>query len=260
MASIDGTMGKKVYFISDSHLGSGDDSRARERELCALLDRIAPDCGCLLLLGDVFDFWFSYRHLVPRGHVRLLGQLARMHDEGVEIHFFLGNHDMWVFDYLTAECGAVVHADPTVMEFGGRRFLVGHGDGLGGEDPWFDFVRHFFRSRLCQALFAALPAGLTFPIARRWSDSNKRKHARQQLDSYRGDDREGIVIYCHQRMLTEHFDYCVFGHRHTPLVRSIGAATTYLNTGDFLTHRTFASYDPAGDSLVLHDLENPQSS
>jgi UDP-2,3-diacylglucosamine hydrolase len=248
----------KVYFISDAHLGSGDDSRERERQLCQWLGSIKDDCKTLMLLGDMFDFWFTYRHLVPRGHVRLLGKLAELADSGVEIHFFLGNHDMWMFDYLEKEIGAVMHAEPEVFAFDGKRFLVGHGDGLGNLDHGFNFIRRVFRSRLNQRLFALLPSSLTFPIAQRWSDSNKRKHARQDCLRYLGDEREGIVLYCKERLAKEHFDYCVFGHRHTPLVRQLDAApngnsSLYVNTGDWFVNRNYAIYNLEDHNLKLCD-------
>ena len=242
-----------VYFVSDAHLGSGTDSRRREAELCRWLDEIKEQCGTLMLLGDMFDFWFSYRHVVPRGNVRLLGKLAELHDDGVELHFFLGNHDMWMFDYLTEECGAIMHSDTFVYECGGARFLIGHGDGLGHTDKSFDRLRRIFRSRFNQKLFAALPSSLTFPIAHRWSESNKKKHAKEDCRRYMGDDREGIVIYCRERLLNEHFDYCVFGHRHTPLTKEIGEGCTYVNTGDWLSHRNYVVYDPGTRRLTLCD-------
>ena len=240
-------MRDRVYFISDAHLGSGGDSSQREADLCRLLERIKPACGKLFLLGDIFDFWFSYRYLVPRGHVRLLGKLAELADSGVEIHFFTGNHDMWMFDYLAQEMGAVMHEEPTVMELGGKRFLIGHGDGLGHVDRWFDFVRLFFRSRFCQRLFKMLPSAFTFGIAHRWSDGNKRKHARRDMLHYLGDEREGIVIYCKERLREEHFDFCVFGHRHTPLTRDLGDGCTYVNVGDWLHNRNYAVYSAGGE-------------
>ena len=250
-----------VYFISDAHLGSGSDSLDRERQLCRLLDSLFlqppkpsdNQSGVqpkLLLLGDIFDFWFTYRHLVPRGHTRLLGKLAELADSGVEIHFFTGNHDMWMFDYLTKEIGAVLHEEPTVMDLCGKRLLVGHGDGLGHTDRGFDFVRFFFRSHFCHRLFKMLPSALTFGIAHRWSDSNKRKHARRDLLHYLGDDREGIVIYIKQRLQKEHFDYCIFGHRHTPLVKVFGD-TTYVNTGDWFHNRNYAVLHPDGTLQLL---------
>lgn len=245
----------QVVFLSDAHLGSGTGSRDRERQLCTFLDSIKGDCRQLFLLGDIFDFWFTYKHVVPRGHVRLLGKIAELADNGVDIHFFTGNHDMWVFDYLSKECGITVHEEPATFDIDGRRFLIGHGDGLGHTDHWFDFIRFFFHSRLCQRLFALLPTRMMFPIAYRWSDSNKRKHARQDTLHYMGDEREGIVIYCKQRLEKEHFDYCVFGHRHTPLIRALEPNCQYVNTGDWLFNRNYAVYSFDDHTLKLYDLQ-----
>ena len=244
-----------IVFISDSHLGSGADSLQREQELCRFLDGIKDDCRQLFLLGDMFDFWFTYRYLVPRGHIRLLGKLAELADSGVELHFFIGNHDMWLFDYLEKEVGAVMHSDPEVMEIDGRRFLIGHGDGQGHLDKNYSTLRRIFRSHLNQRLFALLPSRLTFPIANRWSDSNKRKHARQDTLHYLGDDREGIVVYCKEMLRKEPLDYCVFGHRHTPLVMPLADGCTYVNTGDWLLNRNYAVYNLLDHTLKLYDLQ-----
>lgn len=245
----------QIVFISDAHLGSGSDTKERERQLCSFLDGIKEDCCQLFLLGDMFDFWFTYRHLVPRGHVRLLGKLAELADSGTKIHFFAGNHDMWMFDYLEKEIGAVMHDEPEVFEIDGKRFLIGHGDGLGHLDKYYDTLRCIFRSRLNQRLFALLPSRLTFPFACRWSDSNKDKHAKQDTLHYMGDDQEGIVLYCKERMEKEHLDYCVFGHRHTPLIRQLKPGTMYLNTGDWLFNRNYAVYSLEEHTLKLYDLQ-----
>lgn len=254
-------MASLTYFISDAHLGSGPDSLERERELCRFLDSIRPHCRRLFLLGDMFDFWFSYRFTVPRGHTRLLGRLAELADSGVELHFFIGNHDMWLFDYLEKEMGAVMHSDPEVMEFDGKRFLIGHGDGQGHLDKNYDMLRRIFRSHLNQRLFALLPPSWTFPFACRWSDSNKKKHARQDTLHYLGDEREGIVRYCRERISREPIDYCVFGHRHTPLSMPLTAlhsplSTQYVNTGDWLFNRNYAVYNPEDGTLKLYDCRS----
>ena len=143
---------KKLYFISDAHLGAGDDSLRRETELCTFLDHIKEDAAMVVFLGDMFDFWFTYRHVVPKGHVRLLGRMAALADAGVKLHFFIGNHDMWLFDYLKEEMNAIMHDEPDTLEFDGRRFLVGHGDGLGHLDRRYDLIRRIFRCRLNQRL------------------------------------------------------------------------------------------------------------
>ncbi|MBR1799248.1 MAG: UDP-2,3-diacylglucosamine diphosphatase [Bacteroidales bacterium] len=248
-------MKQNLVFISDAHLGSGTDTLQRERQLCQLLNQIEPTCRTLVLLGDMFDFWFTYRHVVPKGHTRLIGTLANMADKGTEIHFFIGNHDMWLFDYLHQECGIIMHSEPERFTFGEKTFLVGHGDGLGHLDRAYDFVSHFFRSRTCQRLFSMLPPALTIPFARRWSNNNKRKHLQQDCDRYLGDDREGIVIYCKQQIEKCSVDYCVFGHRHTPLTMPISNTCTYVNTGDWLTHRTYAVFIP-GETLQLLSFES----
>ena len=163
--------GSKLYFITDAHLGAGPDTLERERELCALLDRIKEDAAKVVFLGDMFDFWFTYKYVVPKGFVRLLGRMAAMADAGVELHFFVGNHDMWMFDYLKDEMEITMHNDPTVLEFDGKRFLVGHGDGLGHQDKRYDCLRRIFRSRLNQRLFSILPEWMTFGLATGWSST-----------------------------------------------------------------------------------------
>lgn len=240
--------GNKLYFITDAHLGAGSDTMDRERELCALLDRIKEDAAKVVFLGDMFDFWFTYKYVVPKGFIRLLGRMAEMADAGIELHFFVGNHDMWIFDYLKDEMDIIMHNDPCVLEYDGKRFLVGHGDGLGHLDKRYDCLRRIFRSRLNQRLFSILPECMTFGLATGWSRSSRKSHIRKDpnIFEYQGDDREGIVIYCRKRMEKEHFDYCVFGHRHTPLVREItadnGTKSTYVNVGDWLMNRNYAVY------------------
>ena len=246
-----------IYFISDAHLGSGNDSPQRERCLCALLDSIKHDAATLVLLGDMFDFWFTYKHVVPKGHIRLLGKLAELADAGVKIHYFIGNHDMWLFEYLSQEIGAEMHADPEIMTLNGERFLIGHGDGLGGSDPSYNRLRRMFRNRLCQRLFSHVSPSITFPIARRWSDSNKLKHQRENLDHYLGEEKEGIIIYIKERLVTESVTYCVFGHRHTPLDMTLQLSAErsvqYVNTGDWLYHKTYARYADGKLSLLTAD-------
>lgn len=241
--------GEKIYFVTDAHLGAGEDSRQREMELCNLLDRMKEDAAMVVFLGDIFDFWFSYHYVVPRGHIRILGRMAELADAGIELHFFAGNHDMWMFDYLQSEMDIIMHNDPVILQFDGRRFLVGHGDGLGHLDKRYDFLRKVFRSRLNQRLFALLPQRLTFGIAIGWSHSSRKSHIKKNPRNfeYQGDDREGIVLYCKERLQQEPIDFCVFGHRHTPLTREIAAnngnRSLYVNVGDWLIHRNYAVYE-----------------
>ncbi|MBQ9418353.1 MAG: UDP-2,3-diacylglucosamine diphosphatase [Bacteroidales bacterium] len=244
---------KDILFVSDAHLGSGADSRERERELCLLLaEKVRPGMA-VVLLGDMVDFWFSYRYTVPRGFSRLIGKLSELCDSGVEIHYFTGNHDMWMFSYLTEECGLTLHTDEAVLEAAGKRFLVGHGDAQGSPDRMFKLWRRMFRSHFNQRLFALLPPALTFPIAHRWSDHNKRRHLCQGPARYLGAEREGIVRYCQARLQVEHYDYCVFGHRHTPVATAIAPGSTYVNLGDWLYRRNYALFSAESGLLTLHD-------
>lgn len=248
-------MRDKVYFLTDAHLGAGDDSLLREHQLCRFLDTIRGDARMLILLGDMFDFWFSYRHVVPRGYIRFLGKLAELADDGVELHFFVGNHDMWIFDYLEQQMNIVMHNEPEFMEIAGRHFLVGHGDGLGHLDRHYDRLRCIFRSRMNQRLLSMLPEWITFGIACGWSHRSRLSHG-DDVARYLGDEREGIVIYCREQMLAVSIDYCVFGHRHTPLAREIvadnGAKSLYVNVGDWLVHRSYAVFSPS-EGLRLCD-------
>ena len=247
----------KLYFITDAHLGAGADTLQREKELCQLLERMKEDAAIVIFLGDMFDFWFTYRHVVPKGFTRLFGQMAQLADAGVELHYFIGNHDMWMFHYLEEEMAITMHDDPAVLEYDGKRFLIGHGDGLGHLDHTYDCLRWIFRNRVNQKLFSSLPEWMTFGIASGWSQKKRSTRLRKKPEilEYQGDDREGIVLYCRERMMKEYFDYCVFGHRHTPLVKEIaadnGTATTYVNVGDWLIHRNYAVYSEG--QITLHD-------
>lgn len=244
----------KIYFISDAHLGAGDDTLNRERQLCDFLEKIKHDAAKVIFLGDMFDFWFTYRYVVPKGHVRLLGRMAELADAGVELHFYIGNHDMWLFDYLKDEMGVIMHDDPDVMEFDGCRFLIGHGDGLGHLDKQYDIIRWIFRNKVNQWLFSLLPPALTFGVAYGWSHRSRKGHIKKnpKIFEYQGDDKEGIVMYCKERIGQEHIDFCVFGHRHSPVTRQIGPATQYVNVGDWLAHRSYAVYE-AGKIELLEE-------
>ena len=249
----------KLYFITDAHLGAGSDTLQREKALCTLLNRMSHDAAMIVFLGDMFDFWFTYRHVVPRGYTRLLGCMASLADKGIQLHYFVGNHDMWMFNYLTDEMSITMHNDPAVLEFDGKRFLVGHGDGLGHLDKTYDCLRWIFRNPVNQKLFSLLPEWMTFGIASGWSQKKRstRLQRTPEILEYQGDDREGIVLYCKERLQQDPFDYCVFGHRHTPLTKTIsspnGRSATYVNVGDWLLHRNYAVYSDG--RLTLHDLQ-----
>lgn len=205
------------------------------------------------MLGDIFDFWFTYKYAVPRGYVRLLGKMAQMADKGVEFHFFIGNHDMWLFDYLEKEVGATMHKEPEEMTIDGRLFLLGHGDGMGNQDRSYNLLKRVFRGPLNQWLFAGVHPNIAFPIANLWSRSSRKNHS-LKYNRYFGDDLEGIYLYCKKRQEErtsqglKPFDYFLFGHRHTPVTRPLGDAT-YINVGNWIENRDYAVFDGNGCCL-----------
>lgn len=241
----------KTYFLTDSHFGAGQDSLQREREMVAFLDSIAQDCERLILLGDIFEFWFTYKYVVPKGHVRILGKLAEMVDNGVEVHYFIGNHDMWIFDYLEKEIGLIMHADPCDMLIHGKRFHVGHGDGAGYQrtrnrhEKKYMTLKRIFRCRFNQRLFSIVNPHIGFAIAMRWSDSSRRSHG-DKYNHYLGDEYEGIVLHCQEYLEQKECDFFVFGHRHLAMTKEITYAerqALYLNVGDWIDHRDYAVFD-----------------
>ena len=246
-------MKDKTFFITDAHLGCGTDSAQREADMVKWLDSIADEARRLIMLGDIFDFWFTYKHAVPRGYVRLLGKLAELSDNGTEIHFFIGNHDMWMFDYLEKEMGAIMHSEPENMEIDGKLFLIGHGDGLWDKDHKYNILKRIFRCRLNQWLFAGVHPNVSFPIARKWSNSSRKKHSLKEL-GYLGDDKEAIYLHCKKMQQNrldagvQPYDFFVFGHRHTAISRPLGDAT-YINVGNWIEKRDYAVFD--GESVTL---------
>lgn len=247
------TTGKKVYFLSDFHLGIPNHTQSveRERRIVRFLSTIQTDAEAIFLLGDVFDFWFEWKYVVPKGHTRLLGKLAELADQGVPIHVFTGNHDLWMFGYLEQELGVKVYKKHQRFTFGDKQFLVGHGDGLGPGDKGFKRLKKLFTNPLAQWAFARLHPNLAMSIANYWS-----RHSRLidggNIPDYLGEDKEWLVQYCQQKRKEEAIDYFIFGHRHLPLEVKINPDAWYINTGDWLQYNTYAVFDGNTLSLVRY--------
>lgn len=232
-----------IYFASDFHLGVDLDrsSKERERMVCAWLDQCAKDAEAIYLLGDLFDFWFEYQSVIPRGYARLIGKMAELSDRGIDIHLFTGNHDMWMFDYFEEEMNVKVYREPVFREIKGKRFLIGHGDGLGPGDKGYKRLKKVFRSPASQWLFARLHPNFAFKLARFWSGKSRSHTAEER---FLGPEKEWLVQYCEQKTELEELDYCVFGHRHIPIdcVLSNGR-TRYINLGDWMYHFSYGRFD-----------------
>ncbi|MES2775411.1 MAG: UDP-2,3-diacylglucosamine diphosphatase [Bacteroidota bacterium] len=245
---------KNIYFLSDFHLGAPNHAASLEREkkIIRFLDSIKADAKEIFIVGDMFDFWYEYRHVVPKGYVRMLGKLAELTDSGILIHFFVGNHDMWMKNYLQKELGIPVYFEPKEFVFSGKSFLVGHGDGLGPGDHGYKFMKKIFRNPVCQWLFGMLPPVIGIGMANYFSRKSREKVADAE-HQFLGEDNEWLIIYCKEIQAKKPYDFFVFGHRHLPIDFSLGANSRYINLGDWIRHFTYAVFD--GEKMELKYFE-----
>ena len=226
---------KKIYFASDFHLGAPNykESISREKKIVEWLSEIQVDASELYLVGDVFDFWFEWKHAVPKGYVRILGKLAEMCDQGIPIHFFTGNHDLWTFGYLEKEIGLKIHREPVEVNLQNKLFYIGHGDGLGIGDAKYKVLKKVFTNKTCQWLFSRLHPNLSFGLANFFS-SKSRIANKEKDEIFNTEDEEWLTGYSKKILETKHFDYFVFGHRHLPLKIDLTSSSKYINLGEWL--------------------------
>ena len=241
--------GKAVYFASDMHFGtpSREDSSAREHRFVQWLESIAQDAHALYLVGDVFDFWMEYRHVVPKGHIRVLGALAKLADAGVEIHYFTGNHDMWIRDYFEQELGAKVYRKPVYHRWDDCTMYIGHGDGLGPGDWGYKFLKRVFNFKPFQWAFRMAPVDFAFFIAQTWSrDSRKRTGA----EDYKQKPLSQEPMFLHAQKIhrVQPADIYIFGHRHFPQDSTQGTVR-FVNLGDWLQYDSWAVFKADGFNL-----------
>ncbi len=241
---------KKIYFASDFHLGvpSYELSLTREKKIVAWLDSIKQDAQEIYLLGDVFDFWFEYKHAIPKGFVRLQGKIAELTDSGIKIHWFLGNHDMWIFDYIPKELGVELHQSEIEKTYNGKLFYIGHGDGLGPGDRGYKFIKKVFRSKISQWFFARLHPNFGIGLANYWSRKS-RKHTGDADAKFYGESKEMLIQYCKRKAQEKPYNFFVFGHRHYPIDFKINEQSRYINTGDWIVYFTYAVFD--GETMEL---------
>jgi UDP-2,3-diacylglucosamine hydrolase len=242
---------KKLYLLSDFHLGAPNAAASLEREkaVVAFLESIRHDAGRIIIAGDIFDFWFEYKKAIPRGFTRLLGKLAELTDSGIPVEVFVGNHDMWMRDYFQQELNIPVHYGPKVYEWNGKRFYIGHGDGLGPGDHGYKFIKKIFRNPVCQWLFGWLHPDLGIGLANYFSRKSREKTGEADAE-FLGADKEWLIVYCKEVLTKEHYDYFIFGHRHYPIDFALNERSRYINLGDWIRNFTYASFD--GQNVELH--------
>ena len=246
-------MNKKIYFLSDFHLGAPDyeSSLARERALVNFFDEIKSHASEIFLGGDMFDFWYEYRKVVPKGHIRLLGKLAELSDAGITLHFFVGNHDMWMRDYFQKEIKMHVYFKPQEFERNGKRFLVGHGDGLGPGDHGYKRLKKVFRNPVSKFLFGIFPPIMGMGLANYMSKRSRSAGLDEEI--FLGPEKEWLIIYCKKKLSEKNIDFFVFGHRHLAIDYRLNDSSRYINLGDWIRYFTYAVFD--GENLELKSYQ-----
>jgi UDP-2,3-diacylglucosamine hydrolase len=249
---------KKIYFLSDFHLGvpNATESRLREKRIVSFLDSIQADAAMIFIVGDLFDFWYEYKKVVPKGFVRILGKLAALTDAGIPVHFFVGNHDMWMKNYFQEELNIPVFYEPQAYTFNGKKFLIGHGDGLGPGDQGYKMLKKIFRNPVCQWLFGVIPPAIGIGIARYFSHTSRAVTGNTE-DAFLGEDREWLLQYCRTTLQEQYYDYFIFGHRHLPIDHPVtsphtGQPSRYINLGDWIRYYSYAAFDGQTCTLLYH--------
>ena len=242
--------GKKVYFLSDFHLGAPNDTESRKREdrLVRFLQDARKDAGIIFIVGDIFDFWFEYKTVVPKGFVRILGTLAQIADEGIQLHIFTGNHDLWMQDYLSKELNAKLYFEPQTFTIQNKQFLIGHGDGLGPGDEGYKRLKKIFTNPICQWLFRWLHPDAGIQLANYFSRKSRAKTGNAD-ELFLGEDKEWLILYTKEKAKTMAVDYFIFGHRHYAIDLKISDKSRYINLGDWIRLNSYAVFD--GNDIQL---------
>lgn len=247
---------KKTYFVSDLHLGADARHTSREREQIFVkwLHLIAPQAEAIYIVGDLFDFWFEYKKVVPKGYSRVLGALAELVDGGLPIYFFTGNHDMWIFNYFEQELAIPTYRQPILRQINHKIFFIGHGDGLGPGDHGYKFLKKVFANPFCQWLFERLHPNIGIGMAEFWS--GKSRSATGLEEQFLGPENEWLIQYANRKLDIQFADYFVFGHRHLPIDFTLkNGRSRYINLGDWLRYYTYAVFDGNDIQLEFYHVQ-----
>jgi len=248
---------KKIYFSSDNHLGapSQKESLVREKIFIEWLDSIKNDAEIIFLLGDLFDFWFEYKEVVPKGFTRVLGKLAELTDSGIKIYFFVGNHDLWMENYFEEELNIKIFRKPELFIFNSKSFFIGHGDGLGPGDYGYKRMKLILSNTFFIKLFRLIHPDIGIRLGKYLSQKNKLISGTEDL-KFKGEDKEWLIQYSIKKLEQEHIDYFIFGHRHLPLVHQLKTKSKYINLGDWITHYTYGVFDGKTFNLRTYSAKN----
>ena len=244
---------KKIYFASDFHLGNGseEDNQKKEKLILRWLNHISKDAEEIFLLGDIFDFWFEYKHVVPKGHIRFLGTLAHLVDSGVRIHFFCGNHDIWLNDYFQTELGLIIHREKETLSLHNKTFMIGHGDGLDSKDKKYKFINTIFKNKICIKAFASLHPRWAIALGNSWSKSSRASHLEEDKNDL--GEKEPIYQFCIKTLEKQNIDFFIFGHRHLTCNKALNNNSRYINLGHWNNSGHYAEWD--GEKLELKKFD-----
>ncbi len=242
----------KIYFASDFHLGlpAGSPPVEREKKVVSWLNTIAPEAKEIYLIGDIFDFWWEYKLVVPRGFTRFLGTVAAITDSGIPVHFFTGNHDMWVGDYLSHECGVTIHTTPITTLFNGKKFHLAHGEGLETRDTGYKILLSIFRNKPLRVMYSALHPSIGVGIGHRWSLNSRLGMG--MTKEFLGEEKEELIRYAKSVLENDNIDYFIFGHRHLAMIYKLKEGAGIVFLGDWIKNGSFAEWD--GNALTFKTL------
>jgi len=245
--------GKSVYFASDQHFGAPNekDSKKREEIFLSWLNEIENTTDTLFLIGDLFDFWFEYKYVVPKGFVRILGKLAQLKDKGITIYFFTGNHDLWIDDYFEKELGFIVFRKKQYFEIDDKLFLIAHGDGLGPGDKGYKRMKKVFTNPISKWLYRWLHPDLGMKLGNYLSRKNKLISGNEDI-IYLGEDKEWLALYSKRKLKQEKIHFFIYGHRHLPIKIQLSPESVYFNLGDWITHYSYGKYQKGNFELIIN--------
>jgi UDP-2,3-diacylglucosamine hydrolase len=245
--------GSKIYFASDFHLGlpAGSSPVEREKKVVRWLTRIATDAKEIYLLGDIFDFWWEYKLVIPKGFTRFLGTIASLTDSGIPVHFFTGNHDMWMGKYLVDECGIIIHRSPLLTTFNGKNFYLAHGEGLGSKDFGYKILLSIFRNRPLQTLYSILHPTIGVGIGHRWS-LNSRLGKGVTL-AFMGEEKEDLIRHSKNILEKNQIDYFIYGHRHLAMTYKLKQGAEIVFLGDWIQNGFYAEWN--GNELIFRTAD-----
>ncbi|WP_026951331.1 UDP-2,3-diacylglucosamine diphosphatase [Algoriphagus mannitolivorans] len=244
---------KKIFFASDFHLGAPNavESKIREKKIISWLDKIADEAAAIFLVGDIFDFWFEYKEVIPKGFIPFISKIQQLRERGIPILFFTGNHDLWMKDYFTQELGIPVYHHPIEISVKGKKILVGHGDGLGPGDHTYKMIKKVFVNPLAQWLFRWFHPDLGIRLAKAWSGKSRISNTEKNENRFLGED-EWLWQYCKEMETKIHHDFYIFGHRHLPLQLKVSENSTYFNLGEWVSQYTYLVLDREGPKLETY--------